>query len=177
LDPSIRADDNPFPLPQLRVRHPVGAPFPVRSVGGAIERLDHLPVCRHFGSRSGPRIVDPLPRVARRQIGPVAGALPRRPAVVDHSVGQKGIVARNLLDPHIALGRARSVFTQDGVDLMPPSGRNLEAGHRVGQHPGVPVVDVQLKDTRTVIDFAGVDQGQVATVLFVLPESLYPGAF
>ncbi len=38
-----------------------------------------------------------------RDIGPIAATLPRRPAIVDHSVGQEGVGAGGLADPDVAL--------------------------------------------------------------------------
>ena len=64
-----------------------------------------------------------------RHVCTIAAALSRRPAVVDGSVGQEGVVAGDLRDPHITLGGLRSVVGQDAVDLTPalrpqPSGRS-----------------------------------------------------
>ena len=56
------------------------------------------------------------------QVGAVAAALSRSPAVIDHRVGQEGVVADELFDPDIPLGDSRGVVGQDGVDLAPAAG-------------------------------------------------------
>ena len=47
------------------------------------------------------------------QVGAVAAALSRSAAVIDHRVGQEGVVADELFDPDIALGGSRGVGGQD----------------------------------------------------------------
>ncbi len=71
-----------------------------------------------------------------RHIGAVVAALSRSPAVVDHPVGQEGIIARRLSHPDITLGGPWSVIAQDAVDLTPASGPNPDAGHGVDPPAG-----------------------------------------
>ena len=168
-DPAVSVGLNPEPLRQRQVAEPVGAVVPPRTARGVIKSLQHLPV-RH---RRGFRIVDGFRGL---QVGSVAAALARSPSIVDDSVGQEGIAAEDPADPHIALGDAGSVFLQDGVELPPSPGRDRQAGHGVGQHSRRPIVDVQLEADGAVIDFSGVDQGQVAAVFPVLPQAVNPDA-
>ena len=61
--------------------------------------------------------------VPGRQVGPVAAALARSAAVVDHPVGQEGVLPRDLLNADIPLPGLRGGSAQDPVDLMPAPGR------------------------------------------------------
>ena len=101
--------------------------------------------------------------------------LARRPAIVDHSVGQKRIVAGDLLDPDIPLPGVRVGSQQYPVDLMPAPRRNRLGHHPLGQHSRRPVVDVQLKDAGAPIHLSRVDQRHVAAVLLVLLQGIDPG--
>ena len=47
----------------------------------------------HQVSTSFPRVDPERSLLPRRQVGPVAAALPRGPAVIDHPVGQEGVGA------------------------------------------------------------------------------------
>ena len=107
-----------------------------------------------------------------RDIGAVSAAFPGAGAVVDHPVGQEGIVAGDLADTDIALGGSLGIVAQDAVDLAPSPGRDRPAGDRRDQQAPIPVVDVDGEDTLAVVDFSGIDQGQVAAALPVLLKAL-----
>ena len=167
-DPAGLVRIDPAPLRQRGVAEPVGGVLPARPAGRVVERLQHLPV-GHGVAPTGD-----APRRGR-QVGPVPAPLPGRAPVVDHPVGQEGVVAGHLSDPHVALGGTRSVLPQHGVELTPPPGRDPQAGHGVDQPPRRPVVDLQGEEALSPVPLSRVDQGQVAPVLPVLPQPLHPG--
>ena len=110
-----------------------------------------------------------------RQVGPVAAPLPWSAAVVDHPVGQEGVLPRDLLNADVPLPGLRGGSAQDAVDLMPAPGRDRLGDDGLGQHPRLPIVDLEMEDARAFVHLPGVDQRQVAPVLLVLLQPLHPG--
>ena len=107
------------------------------------------------------------------QVGAVAAALSRSAAVIDHRVGQEGVVADELVDPDVGLGDSRGVVGQDGVDLAPAAG--FEVDELYSLKSPVFIVNLYPEGAAAVIDLTGIDQGQVGSVLPVVLESVDPG--